>query len=225
MLRVALPPPQRADPRLRVELRRRQPAGACLGHDLHLPAGEGAARARATSTGWSAPSSKLLLNFTWWVNRKDRAGSNVFEGGFLGLDNIGVFDRSAPLPDRRIPRAGGRHRLDGALLPEHARDRGGAGAGPAGLCGHGRQVRRALPVDRLVDDARRRRTSACGTRRTGSSTTCSGCRTARAQRLKVRSMVGLLPLCAVTVFEGELLGKYPAMAQRLRRVPRRRVRS
>src|SRR5262249_13005615 len=41
---------------------------------------------------------KLLLNFTWWVNRKDRFGKNVFEGGFLGLDNIGVFDRSSPLP-------------------------------------------------------------------------------------------------------------------------------
>jgi len=41
---------------------------------------------------------KLLLNFTWWVNRKDSDGSNIFEGGFLGLDNIGVFDRSAPLP-------------------------------------------------------------------------------------------------------------------------------
>jgi hypothetical protein len=41
---------------------------------------------------------KLLLNFTWWVNRKDPAGHNVFQGGFLGLDNIGLFDRSAPLP-------------------------------------------------------------------------------------------------------------------------------
>jgi hypothetical protein len=41
---------------------------------------------------------KLLLNFTWWVNRKDPGGMNIFEGGFLGLDNIGVFDRSAPLP-------------------------------------------------------------------------------------------------------------------------------
>ncbi|MFV0389897.1 MAG: MGH1-like glycoside hydrolase domain-containing protein [Pyrinomonadaceae bacterium] len=41
---------------------------------------------------------KLLLNFTWWVNRKDSEGDNVFEGGFLGLDNIGIFDRSKPLP-------------------------------------------------------------------------------------------------------------------------------
>ncbi|MBE9110658.1 glucosidase [Nodosilinea sp. LEGE 07298] len=42
--------------------------------------------------------SKLLINFTWWVNRKDEGGNNLFEGGFLGLDNIGVFDRSSPLP-------------------------------------------------------------------------------------------------------------------------------
>ncbi|MBF1999237.1 MAG: glucosidase [Synechococcales cyanobacterium M58_A2018_015] len=42
--------------------------------------------------------SKLLINFTWWVNRKDEGGNNVFQGGFLGLDNIGVFDRSSPLP-------------------------------------------------------------------------------------------------------------------------------
>ncbi len=41
---------------------------------------------------------KLLLNFTWWVNRKDRDGNNIFQGGFLGLDNIGVFDRSQPVP-------------------------------------------------------------------------------------------------------------------------------
>ena len=46
----------------------------------------------------TATFNKLVLNFTWWVNRKDRFGKNVFEGGFLGLDNIGVFDRSAPLP-------------------------------------------------------------------------------------------------------------------------------
>jgi hypothetical protein len=41
---------------------------------------------------------KLLMNFTWWVNRKDSEGANIFEGGFLGLDNIGIFDRSSPLP-------------------------------------------------------------------------------------------------------------------------------
>jgi hypothetical protein len=50
-------------------------------------------------TGFLAHAfSKLLVNFTWWINRKDPEGNNVFEGGFLGLDNIGVFDRSSPLP-------------------------------------------------------------------------------------------------------------------------------
>ncbi len=41
---------------------------------------------------------KLIINFTWWVNRKDPQGKNLYSGGFLGLDNIGVFDRSKPLP-------------------------------------------------------------------------------------------------------------------------------
>ncbi len=45
---------------------------------------------------------KLLLNFTWWVNRKDEQGNNIFEGGFLGMDNIGIFDRNSPLPDGSI---------------------------------------------------------------------------------------------------------------------------
>ena len=50
--------------------------------------------------------TKLLLNFGWWVNRKDVDGSNLFEGGFLGMDNIGPFDRSAPMPDgRRLEQA------------------------------------------------------------------------------------------------------------------------
>jgi Glycosyl hydrolase family 63 C-terminal domain len=45
---------------------------------------------------------KLLLNFTWWVNRKDEQGNNIFEGGFLGMDNIGLFDRNASLPDGSV---------------------------------------------------------------------------------------------------------------------------
>ena len=54
--------------------------------------------ARATAQFLERVFHKLLLNFTWWVNRKDPEGMNVFQGGFLGLDNIGVFDRCAPLP-------------------------------------------------------------------------------------------------------------------------------
>ena len=91
--------------------------------------------------------AKLLANFTWWINRKDRYGNNVFEGGFLGLDNIGVFDRSRAPADRRQPRAGRRHRLDGFLQPADAAHCGGVGAArPAvrGICG---QVLRAHDVD------------------------------------------------------------------------------
>jgi Mannosylglycerate hydrolase MGH1-like glycoside hydrolase domain len=55
-------------------------------------------RGRADRSFLERVFHKLLLNFTWWVNRKDAEGKNVFQGGFLGLDNIGVFDRSAPLP-------------------------------------------------------------------------------------------------------------------------------
>jgi len=55
-------------------------------------------RGRADRAFLARVFQKLLLNFTWWVNRKDAEGMNVFQGGFLGLDNIGVFDRSAPLP-------------------------------------------------------------------------------------------------------------------------------
>ena len=71
---------------------------------------------------------KLLLNFTWWVNRKDAEGNNIFEGGFLGLDNIGVFDRSAPLPT-----GGHLEQADGTswmamYSAQHARHGAGAGA-------------------------------------------------------------------------------------------------
>jgi hypothetical protein len=57
-----------------------------------------AANGRADTEFLERIFHKLLLNFTWWVNRKDHDGNNVFQGGFLGLDNIGVFDRSSPLP-------------------------------------------------------------------------------------------------------------------------------
>ena len=81
--------------------------------------------------------------------------------------------------DRRLPGTGRRHRLDGAVLPEHARDRRRTGDDRSRLRGHGAQVLRALPVDRLGDDPRWAATPACGTRRTASSTTCSACPTAR----------------------------------------------
>jgi hypothetical protein len=91
---------------------------------------------------------KLLLNFTWWVNRKDAEGLNIFQGGFLGLDNIGVFDRSATVAHRRLHRAVRRHELDGDVLPQHARDGARAGVRGSRLRGRGEQVLRALRLHR-----------------------------------------------------------------------------
>ena len=87
---------------------------------------------------------KLLLNFTWWVNRKDTEGRNVFQGGFLGLDNIGVFDRSKPLSHWGPYRAIRRHQLDGDVLPQHAGHCPGVGAGKPRLRRRRQQILRAL---------------------------------------------------------------------------------
>ena len=91
---------------------------------------------------------KLLLNFTWWVNRKDAEGNNVFEGGFLGLDNIGPFDRSAPLPvEGRLEQSDGTAWMALYCLNmlEIALD---AGRARPGLRGHRDQVLRALRLHR-----------------------------------------------------------------------------
>ena len=80
-----------------MELQRRESPRACLGSDIQLPHGEGL-YGKGDLQFLENAFQKLLFNFTWWVNRKDRTGSNVFEGGFLGLDNIGIFDRSSQLP-------------------------------------------------------------------------------------------------------------------------------
>ena len=111
---------------------------------------------------------KLLINFTWWVNRKDAGGNNLFEGGFLGLDNIGAFDRSVEPARWRAARAGRRHELDGDVLPEHARHRARTGEGGPGLRGRRDQVLRALRLHRRSDQPRRRQApTGCGTRRHG----------------------------------------------------------
>ncbi len=91
---------------------------------------------------------KLLINFAWWVNKVDRAGNNVFEGGFLGLDNITVIDRSEELPGGGGARAVRRHRLDGDVLPEPDAHRPRAGQGEPRLRGPGHQVLPALHLRR-----------------------------------------------------------------------------
>jgi hypothetical protein len=156
---------------------------------------------------------KLLLNFTWWVNRKDRSGRNVFEGGFLGLDNIGVFDRSSPLPT-----GGYLEQADGTawmalfcenmleIAAELARTDPDYADMALKFCEHFLWIASAMgrmgggtgmwdeedgfyyDVLRLPDGG--------------------------ATRIKVRSMVGLLPLCAATCFESNLMEKSPKVAER-----------
>jgi len=158
---------------------------------------------------------KLLLNFTWWVNRKDRSGNNVFEGGFLGLDNIGVFDRSAPLPT-----GGHLEQADGT-------------AWMALFCQNMLEIsvelamHRPAYVDMAVKFTEHFLWIASSMVHAGEDVgmwdeedgffyDVLRLPDGGAQRLKVRSMVGLLPLCAATVFQGQLLAKYPELRQRFK---------
>ena len=158
---------------------------------------------------------KLLLNFTWWINRKDRSGRNAFEGGFLGLDNIGVFDRSAPLPT-----GGYLEQADGtawmALFSLNMLEIA------VELALHD-----ATYADMALKFVHHFVSIAAATIHAGSNTgmwdeedgffyDVLQWPDGHAERLKVRSMVGLLPLCAVTVFEGEFREKYPEIMERFR---------
>ena len=155
----------------------------------------------------------LTLNFNWWVNRKDPQGRNVFAGGFLGLDNIGVFDRSAPLPTGgSLEQADGtawmafycQNMLEIALI----------------LADHDAQYEEdafkflqhfmwiAYAMDRIGEHHDEMWDEVDGffydvLRLPDGSAT----------RLKVRSMVGLLPLCAATIFEPDLLASHPRLAE------------
>jgi hypothetical protein len=159
---------------------------------------------------------KLALNFTWWVNRKDRAGNNAFEGGFLGLDNIGVFDRSAPLPT-----GGYLEQADGT-------------AWMALFCQNMIEIAAELAMqkpayaDMALKFAEHFLWIANGLIRAGEDTgmwdeedgffyDVLRLPDGRAERLKVRSMVGLLPFCAVTTFDGRVMDAHPEMRERLRR--------
>ena len=102
------------------------------------------------------------MNFTWWVNRKDSGGNNVFEGGFLGLDNVGPFDRGRGAAGGRRAGAERRHGLDGDVRAQHARDEPAARDPQSVLCGPRHEVPRALRLHRLG----RLRAGAVGRRRT-----------------------------------------------------------
>ena len=158
---------------------------------------------------------KLMLNFTWWVNRKDRTGHNVFEGGFLGLDNIGVFDRSAPLPT-----GGHLEQADGTawmalfcqnmlqILIELAHHN------PA----HGDMVLKFLEHYLWIASAMFHLGGDTGMWDEDDGFFYDVLRhpDGKATRLKVRSIVGLLPLCAATVFEKESEDFLPEFKRRLR---------
>jgi hypothetical protein len=160
-------------------------------------------------TDWLERSfQKLLLNFSWWVNRKDRTENNVFEGGFLGLDNIGVFDRSAPLPT-----GGYLEQADGtawmALFCQNMLEIAAqlAQSEPAYLemC-----VKFTLHFMRIgLSMMRAGEGTGMWDEEDGFFYDVLRLPDGRAQRLKVRSMVGLLPLCAVTVFDGRNPEKVP----------------
>ena len=156
---------------------------------------------------------KLLLNFTWWVNRKDRTGRNVFEGGFLGLDNIGVFDRNAPLPT-----GGYLEQADGTawmalfcqnmleIAVELAMTDPDYGEMALKFVEHFLWI--ASSMAHLGED------TGMWDEEDGFFYDVLRLPDGRAQRLKVRSMVGLLPLCAATTFEGEVMAKYPELGER-----------
>ena len=164
--------------------------------------------------------AKLLLNFSWWVNRKDRFGKNLFEGGFLGLDNIGVFDRSAPLPT-----GGHLEQADGtawvSLFCQNMLEIS------VELAAHDSffedlatkfaehflwiaQAMNQMGPDGMWDEE------------DGFYYDVLRLPDGSATRLKVRSMVGLLPLCATTVIEPWQRERVPRVAEILRERLRRR---
>jgi hypothetical protein len=166
---------------------------------LFLHRTEEALRGEADLDFLKSAFHKLLLNFTWWVNRKDRFGKNVFEGGFLGLDNIGVFDRSAALPT-----GGYLEQADGTAwmalfsqnMAELAVELASYDPTYEALAGkfvdHFYWIATAMNqpgVDGMWDEE------------DGFYYDILRLPDGSSRRLKVRSMVGLLPLCATTVVE------------------------
>jgi len=168
-----------------------------------------------------ATFNKLVVNFTWWVNQKDRDGKNVFEGGFLGLDNIGVFDRSAPLPT-----GGHLEQADGtawmALFSQNMLELS------VELAAHD-----PIYEDMVIKFAEHFLYIASAMNRQGEEGMWDEedgfyydllrLPDGSGQRLKVRSMVGLLPLCAVTVVEDWQRERIPRalvhLDERMRRMP------
>jgi Glycosyl hydrolase family 63 C-terminal domain len=158
---------------------------------------------------------KLLLNFTWWVNRKDAEGMNIFQGGFLGLDNIGVFDRSAPLPTGgHIAQSDGTSWMAMyalnllAIAMELAKEDPSYEDVASKFWEHFLSIARAMnnrgdEEIKLWDD------------QDGFFYDVLHLPQGKPLPMKVRSMVGLIPLFAVETLEPELLDQLPDFKRRM----------
>ena len=165
--------------------------------------------------------AKLMLNFSWWVNRKDRFGKNLFEGGFLGLDNIGVFDRSSPLPT-----GGHLEQADGtAWMALFCQNMLEIGVELAGHDSYFEDMASKLVDHFLFIAHAMNQTGPEGMwdEEDGFYYDVLRLPDGSATRLKVRSMVGLLPLCATTVIERQQRETVPRLTatlwERLQRMP------
>jgi len=159
---------------------------------------------------------KLLLNFTWWVNRKDPDGRNVFQGGFLGLDNIGVFDRSKPLPfDGELEQSDGTSWMAMyclnmlAIALELAREDRAYSDVASKFFEHFVYISHAMHgfgshKSELWDEEDGFYYDSI---HLGDG--------AGHQRIKIRSMVGLIPLFAVETLEPELIDQLPGFKARM----------
>jgi hypothetical protein len=155
----------------------------------------------------------LMLNFNWWVNRKDPQGKNVFAGGFLGLDNIGVFDRSAPLPT-----GGSLEQADGtawmAFYAQNMLDMALtlADQDPVYEEVAFKFLENFIWISYAMDKAGEHRDDMWD-EQDGFYYDVLRLPSGEAFRLKVRSMVGLLPLCASTMFEADVLARRPKLME------------
>jgi len=163
--------------------------------------------------------NRLLLNFTWWVNRKDSLGDNVFEGGFLGLDNIGVFDRSAPLPT-----GGTLEQSDGtawmALFSQNMLELA------LQLAAHDPSFENMIfkfvqHFYFIANGLNRPGPDGMWDEEDGFYCDLLRFPDGSATRLKERSMVGLLPLCATAVIEQSQRERFPGVMARLQELQRR----
>ncbi len=159
---------------------------------------------------------KLTLNFTWWVNRKDADGRNVFQGGFLGLDNIGVFDRSAELPTGgRLEQSDGTSWMAMYSLNMMAIALELADGNPAYEDMASKFWEHFLNISKAMSHRGGQEGQSLWNDEDGFFYDVLHLPNGRQFPIKVRSMVGLIPLFAVETLEPERLERLPAFKRRL----------